>query len=172
VNAYQVGVAAEAYAAAQFAHAGYNVLVQYGANQPQYDLVVSDGQRLRQVSVKGSQDGGWVLAASHKKAGQSYHQAVDAWAAKQSDPNTIFCFVQFKDTPALGLPRLYLATVPEISKYLKVSCGGHGYTSVRERYTWKSGKAAGTTDTIPPAWGMSPARIAALMKRGRKAPVK
>jgi Holliday junction resolvase-like predicted endonuclease len=167
VNAYQVGVAAEAYAAAQFAHAGCNVLVQYGANQPEYDLVVSDGKRMRQVSVKGSQDGGWVLAASQKKSGQTYHQALDDWAAKHSDRNTFFCFVQFKGVAILGLPRVYLATVTEVVRYLKASCGGHGYTSLRERYNWKRGKAAGTSDTIPPAWRMSPERMAALMKRGR-----
>lgn len=37
---YQVGVAAEGFAAALFARAGYHVSVQYGANQPGYDLIV------------------------------------------------------------------------------------------------------------------------------------
>jgi hypothetical protein len=40
---YHVSVAAEAYAAAAFARAGYEVYVQYGANQPGYDLVVAKG---------------------------------------------------------------------------------------------------------------------------------
>ncbi|MDP2367870.1 hypothetical protein [Rhodoferax sp.] len=38
---YHVGIAAEAFAAAVFAQSGCDVLVQYGANQPGYDLMVS-----------------------------------------------------------------------------------------------------------------------------------
>ena len=34
-----VAVAAEAFAAAQFARLGFDVSVQYGANQPEYDLL-------------------------------------------------------------------------------------------------------------------------------------
>lgn len=40
---YHVAVAAEAFAAGLFAQAGWDVLVQYGANQPQYDLVITRG---------------------------------------------------------------------------------------------------------------------------------
>jgi hypothetical protein len=59
-----VGVAAEAIAAAQFARCGFDVSVQYGANQPEYDLIVARGDALLKVSVKGSQDGGWGLTQS------------------------------------------------------------------------------------------------------------
>lgn len=52
-----IGVAAEAFAAAQFARNGINVSVQYGANQPEYDLMVSKDDQILKVSVKGSQDG-------------------------------------------------------------------------------------------------------------------
>ena len=38
-SSWHVGVAAEAYAAALFARCGYDVSVQYGANQPEYDLI-------------------------------------------------------------------------------------------------------------------------------------
>lgn len=56
---WQVATAAELFAAARFARLGFNVSVQYGANQPEYDLMVDkDGQTLK-VSVKGSADGGW-----------------------------------------------------------------------------------------------------------------
>jgi len=43
---WQVATAAEAIAAAQFARLGYDVSVQYGANQPEYDLIISMGPRL------------------------------------------------------------------------------------------------------------------------------
>ena len=39
ISAWHVGVAAEAFAAALFARYGYDVSVQYGANQPEYDLI-------------------------------------------------------------------------------------------------------------------------------------
>jgi hypothetical protein len=41
LSPFHVGVAAEAFAAGMFAQAGYDVSVQYGANQPEYDLLVS-----------------------------------------------------------------------------------------------------------------------------------
>ena len=39
--------------------------LQYGANQPEYDLVAVDGDRTLKVSVKGSKDGGWGLTQLH-----------------------------------------------------------------------------------------------------------
>ena len=59
-----ISVAAEAIAAAQFARCGFDVSVQYGANQPEYDLIIANGDALLKVSVKGSQDGGWGLTQS------------------------------------------------------------------------------------------------------------
>ena len=41
----QCEIAAEAYAASLLAQAGYDVLVQYGANQPHYDLVANNGDQ-------------------------------------------------------------------------------------------------------------------------------
>lgn len=57
MNQWQVATAAEAFAAAQFARLGWDVSVQYGANQPEYDLVAVNGDLMLKVSVKGSQDG-------------------------------------------------------------------------------------------------------------------
>jgi hypothetical protein len=72
VNSYHVATAAEAIAAAQFARLGCNIAVQYGANQPEYDLIVDDKPHppLR-VSVKGSQKKGWLIAP--KKKDSTYH---------------------------------------------------------------------------------------------------
>jgi hypothetical protein len=54
---YHVGVAAEAFASGLFAQAGCDVLVQYGANQPLYDLMITRGGVAIHISVKGSQEG-------------------------------------------------------------------------------------------------------------------
>jgi len=66
-TSWHVAVAAEATAAALFARCGYDVSVQYGANQPEYDLIVAKGEELLKVSVKGSQDGSWGLCQGYLK---------------------------------------------------------------------------------------------------------
>ena len=75
MNSWHVGVAAEALAAAQFARYTYDVSVQYGANQPEYDLIAVSGDKILKISVKGSQDGSWGLTQSFKK-GRTYHEAI------------------------------------------------------------------------------------------------
>ena len=75
-TSWQVATAAEAFAAAQFARCGWDVSVQYGANQPEYDLVAVDGERVLKVSVKGSQDGKWGLTQSYIE-NADYHGAAD-----------------------------------------------------------------------------------------------
>ena len=46
IGSWYIGIAAEAFAAAQFARYGVNVSVQYGANQPEYDLIAAKGDIL------------------------------------------------------------------------------------------------------------------------------
>jgi len=162
-SSYQVSVSAEAFAAAMFSQAGCDVLVQYGANQPEFDLAVTRGGPTVKVSVKGSQDGGWVMTARQKEAGISYHQAIGRWVKRHKDRSVIYCFVQFKGVPFASMPRLYLASIREVSEYLKASRGGLGYTSLRECYVWKRGKAKGTTDNIPIHWQMTKDRIRRLV---------
>ncbi len=64
ITSWQVGTAADAFAAAQIARCGWDISVQYGANQPEYDVVAVDGDRMLKSSVKGSQDGSWGLTQS------------------------------------------------------------------------------------------------------------
>jgi hypothetical protein len=52
VNYHQVSVAAESFTAALFAWAGFDISVQYGPNQPEYDLVVVRGPQMLKVSEK------------------------------------------------------------------------------------------------------------------------
>ena len=157
-NSWQVATAAEAFAAAQFARCGWDVSVQYGANQPEYDLVALDGERVLKISVKGSRDGGWGLTQSHI-ANANYHAAADAWLKKHS-LKTVFCLVQFKGTSITELPRMYLARPSEIAAWLKAAAAGRGDTILYERHEWSErARAKGTTDFIPEVWKFTEARL-------------
>ena len=157
-TSWQVATAAEAFAAAQFSRCGWDVSVQYGANQPEYDLVAVDGDRILKVSVKGSKDGGWGLTQSHiSKA--DYHGAAEAWLAKHSK-KTVFCLVQFKGVPATELPRMYLAKPAEIAAWLRAAAAGRGDTILYERHVWTDrAHAAGTIDIIPEHWRFTESRL-------------
>jgi len=101
-----VGVAAEAFAAAAFAQCGVDISVQYGANQPEYDLIVARGDQMLKVSVKGSKDGGWGLTQSFLKNAK-YHDAVDAWRGRHKE-KTILCLVQFQGVAVPAFSRIRL----------------------------------------------------------------
>lgn len=162
-TSWQVATAAEAFVAAQFARYGWDVSVQYGANQPEYDLVAVDGDKVLKVSVKGSQDGAWGLTQSYVR-NADYHGAADRWLSKHTK-RTVFCLVQFKDVAENELPRMYLATPAEIAERLKQSAAGRGETMVYENHTWnRRAFAAGTTDRIPEAWRFTRERIDEILK--------
>jgi len=162
-TAWHVAVAAEAIAAGQFARIGFDVSVQYGADQPEYDLIISRKDKLLKVSVKGSNTGWWGLTQGYKK-NVNYHQAVDLWLADHTT-KTILCFVQFKNIQVNEMPRIYLATPTEIAQRLKETAKGRGYTILYEDHTYVMKKAAGygTTDKIPDAWKFSKERVAHLI---------
>ena len=157
MTSWHVGVAAEAFAAAQFARLAYDVSVQYGANQPEYDLIAVDGDRMLKISVKGSQDGSWGLTQSLKK-GRTYQGAAQEWLTRHHK-RTIFCLVQFKDTDDLQMPRMYLASPEEIADVLCEEAGGRGDTILYENHEWGPTAAAyGTTDKLPAEWAFTEAR--------------
>ena len=155
-SSYHVGVAAEAFVAAQFARYGYEVSVQYGANQPEYDLIAHRDDLILKISVKGSQDGDWGLTQGYKKE-RSYSEAIDKWL-EDHGRKTIFCLVQFKQVRDDEMPRMYLATPDEIALQMKASRGGAGDTVLRENHTYKTGIAAGCTDRIPDEWVFTKSR--------------
>ncbi len=158
ISSWHVGIAAEAFVAAQFARYGYNVSVQYGANQPEYDLIVSSGDKMLKVSVKGSQDGGWGLTQNFKKE-CDYHEAIDKWLEAHGE-KTIFCLVQFMNVSEKELPRMYIATPDEIAIEMHKSRAGNGDTVLREYHKWgDKAKAAGTEDVIPAEWEFSNNRV-------------
>lgn len=153
----QCEIAAEAYAACLLAQAGYDVLVQYGANQPHYDLMAVKGERMLPISVKGSQDGGWMLAVKYVKPGVNYLEAANAWLAAQR-ADVVFVFVQFLDVPLGGAPRVYVARPTEIAEHLKTQRNGNGHGALHENYSLRRPKSK-YDHRIPDAWYFSEDRI-------------
>jgi hypothetical protein len=163
---WHVATAAEAIAAAQFARFGFDVSVQYGANQPEYDLMVTDGEEFLKISVKGSADGAWGLTQTQlaRLGNADYQGAADAWL-KRHKPRTALCLIQFKDVPADALPRCYLAWPPEIAARLKSASGGRGDTVLFENYRRGPRAAgAGSVERIPDNWKLSQERVVEFLK--------
>ena len=169
---WHVATAAEAIVAAQFARLGFDVSVQYGANQPEYDLMIADGEHVLKISVKGSADGGWGLTQAQltrlRRAGYAgatnYHGAVDAWLARHK-PRTALCFVQFKSVEFDAMPRIYLARPSEVAQRLKEAAGGRGDTILWENYKrGPSASGAGTVERIPASWRLTRERVEALLR--------
>ena len=64
-TSWHVAVAAESLVASLFARTGFDASVQYGADQPEHDLMIAPGDKLAKISVKGSQDGSWGLTQKY-----------------------------------------------------------------------------------------------------------
>lgn len=164
MTSWHVGVAAEAFAAAQFARLTYDVSVQYGANQPEYDLIAVDGDKMLKISVKGSQDGGWGLTQGFKK-GHTYQEAAQEWL-KAHHKKTIFCLVQFLNTEISQVPRMYLASPAEIAEVLCNEAAGRGDTILYENHEWGPKAAAhGTVDRLPVEWLFTEKRAKEMFDR-------
>jgi Holliday junction resolvase-like predicted endonuclease len=152
----QCEIAAEAYAACLLAQAGYDVLVQYGANQPQYDLVAVKGDRILRVSVKGSQDGGWMLAVRYKE-GKGYRSAIDSWL-KAQHRELVYVFVQFIGVALGGAPRAYVSRPPDIAAHLRTQRDGKGGASLQEDIR-RDRPRSRYSHKIPASWAFSRERI-------------
>lgn len=162
-SSYHVGVAAEAIAAALFARCGYDVSVQYGANQPEYDLLIARGEQLLKVSVKGSKDGSWGLTQSLLR-NRKYHEAIDRWVERFT-PRTVLCFVQFKGKAVNEMPDAFLATPTEVAARLKQTAKGRGGTILYQHKKWTDrAVGAGSVDAIPDCWRFSANRIEQLFQ--------
>ena len=160
MNKHQVSVAAESQAAAVFAQAGYSVFVQYGANQPGYDLAVSDNTKTILVSVKGSQNGGWLLTS--KKKDGTYESALNKWTERNA--RFVFCFVQYEEVALGAMPRIHLALGKEVANHLKTGAWGKINLSLIEHKVITRGKKKGQAQSAPIEWALSEKRIHALFK--------
>jgi hypothetical protein len=157
---YQVNVAAEAFAAVAMSQAGYDVAMQYGTTQPDWDVMATKGTRVLKLQVKGSQDGGWGLFQSYIK-NADYHGALLSWATAQP-ADIVYLLVQFTGVTVAAAPRCYIARPEEIYAHMRTTRGGHAYTSLRENYAYARGVGAGHTDIIPASWAVTLERIDAI----------
>ena len=138
--------------------------MQYGANQPEYDLIAVSGDKMLKISVKGSQDGSWGLTQSFKK-GHTYHEAVEEWLSRHHK-KTIFCLVQFKNVDDSQLPRMYLASPEEIAEVLCKEAAGRGDTILYEHHEWgPTAKAYGTVDKLPESWRFTKERAEEMFEK-------
>jgi hypothetical protein len=156
----QCEIAAESYTASLLAQCGYDVLVQYGANQPHYDLVAVKGDKFLPISVKGSQDGGWMLAVRFVKPGVNYVQAIDCWLRSQRK-DLVFFFVQYMHVDIGSLPRVYIARPEEIATHMKTQCHGRGHGSLQEDFRRDHPKSK-YDHKIPASWQFSQKRLESL----------
>ena len=157
MTSYQVNVAAEAFAAVVMSQAGYDVAMQYGTTQPDWDILATKGQRTLKLQVKGTQKKGWGLFQSYLRDA-NYHGALDLWL-KARIPDVAYFLVQFNSVLVGGAPRCYLARPEDIVTHMRTTRAGHAYTSLRENYCYTKGLGAGYTDIIPPSWLVSQQRI-------------
>jgi hypothetical protein len=138
--------------------------VQYGASQPEYDLVVARGEQLLKVSAKGSQDGSWGLTQSLLK-NADYHGAIELWL-KRHGSRPVFCLVQFEGVHLNEMPRLYLATPDEIAQRLRETAKGRGDSILYELHKWGSRAAGtGTVEQVPEKWRFSLERIEEILAK-------
>jgi len=161
-NSWHISVAAESLVASLLSRVGLDVSVQYGADQPEYDLLIARGDDLAKISVKGSQDGSWGLTQKYLK-NADYQSAISKWENAHSK-KTIFALVQFKAVALDQMPRVYFATPKEIADRLRATAAGRGDTILYENKIWtQRAQATGTTDSIPDSWKFSERRINELV---------
>jgi len=161
MNKHQTAVAAEAFAAGVLAHSALSVFVQYGANQPGYDLLVSDGNDSVMVSVKGSTDGWWVLAVKDKT--DTYQEVLDRWVS--ANCRYAFCLVQFSGVEPGTMPPMYFATGDEIGVELRTHHFGEVSLALAKHRAPTRGKNKSKTMGIPPSWRMTEERIREVVQR-------
>lgn len=152
----QCEIAAEAYAASLLARSGYDVSVQYGANQPEYDLVAVKDDRILLVSVKGSQDGGWMLASKYVK-NANYLEAINLWKCNQRQ-DLVYFFIQYRGCELASAPATYIAKCDDIATHLKFQFNGRGSSSLQEDYR-KDHPRSQYDHRIPSEWVFTQVRI-------------
>ena len=157
----QCEIAAESYSTCLLAQSGYDVFVQYGAHQQHYDLVALKGERTIRISVKGSQDGGWMLAVGYKTKENTYHDAIRDWLAAQP-LDAVFMFVGFIGVSPGEAPRAYVATPPEIAAHMNQQYLARGHTALDEDNPTYYPRSK-YEDKLPDAWRYSTERIDTIL---------
>ncbi len=152
----QCEIAAESYVTCLLAQSAYDVFVQYGAHQQDFDLVATKGKRTVRISVKGTQDGAWMLAVKYLQPGVNYTAAIKKWLEAQPD-ELVYMFVSFR-VPLGETSRVYVARPSEIAKQLQAQSSGQGKAVLREDTPTHHPRAK-YQDKIPVEWHYSTERI-------------
>ena len=176
-SSWQIAVAAQGIAAAQFARCGFDVSIQYGTDKPNYDLVVARADKLLKVSVQGSEDGSWDLAESYLKGAAErggkkadYLEAIESWLDHQAS-RVVWCFVLFQGTAIDQLPQLFLASPKEIAKRLRKTAKERSdSTPLEEPVRVSSVDDTRAIETMPLGWRFSLERIEQLLAEQESAP--
>jgi hypothetical protein len=166
LSSSQISVAAEAFATAQFALAGFEMLEQVRRARFYFDLVVARSGGMMKISVYASFNGFWDLVDRYLDASKQtnasaadYHHAISAWLGNQSLRATC-CLVQFEPADLHRMPRLYLASPGEVAAHL------------HDKIDQLSNNELGLIgmdivhrlEGLPVSWRFSQARIAELME--------
>src|SRR5437870_1869653 len=152
----QCEVAAESYSTCLLAQSGYDVFVQYGARQEDFDLVATKDERTLRISVKGTQDGGWMLAVRYLQPGVNYIAAIKQWLDVQPK-ELVYMFVSFP-VPAGDAPSVYVARPAEIAEQMTRQSLGQGKAVLREDTPTHHPRAK-YKDKIPDSWHYSTERL-------------
>src|SRR5438132_14109997 len=120
----QCEVAAESYSTCLLAQSGYDVFVQYGAHQKDFDLVATKDEKTLRISVKGTQDGSWMLAVRYFQSGVGSIAAINQWLEAQPK-ELVYMFVSFLVPPGEA-PRVYVARPKEIARQMTAQSEGQG----------------------------------------------
>jgi hypothetical protein len=166
LSSSQISVAAEAFAAAQFALSGFDVLEQAGRSRHVFDLAVARSGGMLRLSVHASFNGFWDLVDRYlntsKRADATiadYHRAIKTWFEHQSSRVTC-CLVQFEPADLHRMPRLYLASPAEVAMRLHEKI---------DRLSTEELDTSGIDmvhrlEGMPQSWRFSQTRIAELME--------
>jgi hypothetical protein len=166
LSSSQISIAAEAFAAAQFALSGFDVLEQAGRARSFFDLAVAKSGGMMKVSVHSSFNGFWDLVDRFLNSTQranitvaDYHRAINSWLENQSSRATC-CLVQFESIDLHRMPQLYLASPAEVARELHhrieqlsiLDLASFGLDVVHR------------LEGLPASWKFTQARIAELME--------
>jgi hypothetical protein len=88
----------------------------------------------------------------------NYVAAADIWLARHKS-RTAMCFVNFRDVPLNGMPRIYLAWPREVADKLKGARGGIGDTILFNLPVRNIAKAV-----VSPEWVMTEQRVKLLLE--------
>ena len=130
------------------AEAGIKVIICITEGIPIQDMMKVT--RIILVSVKGSQDGGWMLAVKHVGNGVLYHAAIDVWEQSQRK-DLVFMMAQYMHASLTQAPPVYVARAAAIAAHMKTQCDGRGHGSLQEDYRRDHPKSK-YSHKIPAAW--------------------